>query len=884
MKIFKNYIIILLTLLSFNAFAIETSPYKTPESCNSVVEEGKSFAMNNGSGFNTDATLSDFISCNVEILPNSLSTEILYAIFGDNIIIPLSHIGGFVESIYTKADQTNIPELDEQETKKYLSDRIKTFPVLTATIEAVTFGSFQIIITMFSLFSLFHLFNTMQEGTFLGKNNSTIWTFVKMFGVLALIYPLDSLGLNTIQLIILFIAFCGSLLASLIWSILPLFKYVYLTEFESVDDELIASKNAKTMEMAEFMVSSSICDISARQALLLKGTPVIDFNETMLSDKEMFNCLKDTNQSNIDIKNNKPFEHNKTAICSESIGVEHIVDCGSIKYTEDHNLDLINKINNDIYPRARNIAKKSISSNCKKNYDLNKGDSSLYYTYCSDVDNISFNEDYKNEKILSTIEEVNYSEDDYEKDIKSIQEELNVSLSQNLTKSILEDKEISSVVLSKISFALNKGWLNAGTFLFDVGATTNLKDLQYEAIMLSLSYDIPTQRMPRTDVSNLSSFLYSENLNVSESAKLAAKSKSFIAKGNIRSKNSDYDVVNTFIINDDLNTIGLEEEYNKYKIKVTDYIEKVRDEGTEEKISGLTKMLFPNLVLGKLFNEPDFGAEESCSMDYSNCKRMPVNPIASIIDASRTAAGNSATITIFTGPIQYALSVIDDKADTLEKKGISNSLNASASLIGVRTAGLLIGFLNMFLAFNMLISILGGYILPIVLFIYFIGNALSWIISVVTSVAAATLWLGLHLMPTKETGFAGHAKSGYLMLMDIFLKPVFLVLGVFGAFILSTILLVVFNATFEIVMSTFTFFSAPQSVVELFYNFVLNLIYTIFLLVIFFKSAKAVYKIPNALENWIGLLSYEEANMWREVTNLIQRTFLSGIKKFLIFA
>ena len=881
MKILKKYIVLLIVLCSFNAFAdVGGSSYEHPESCKQVVEAGKQLAIDDTSGFSAQTTLQDFVACNLEVLPTSLSTEIMYSMFGDAILSPLSQVNGFVKSIYTKGDQISVDDIDVIEMSAYLQDKVKTFPVIIAAVEALTFASFQLISFMLAGFSLFYLVNTMSEGTYLGKQVNTFWTFAKMGGVMALIFPLDGVGLNGVQLIILFIAFCGSLLASLIWAILPLFKYAYLNEFTSVDTDLKVEKNSKTLEMSESLITSSLCDITARQALLLKGIAVKDFTEDVLSTNKMFTCLKETT-TQLDFDH--PFEHRKTMNCAQVEGVEHYVDCGKVNYgpTNDEVLKL--KIRTEIYDKAREIAKKTIASNCTVNSDLKKGDESRYYTYCSDIDALEFTTDFKGETILGLISGGEYTDDDYKADLLILKSKLDSALETNLSTAILSNTDLEEELEEKISFALNKGWFNAGTFLFDIGSSTQVKNIEYEAVMNKLDYETPYP----SDV--LKETIENNPANQSSSAAAAYDihlkdlyNRSAI-KGDVKAMSSKDNIATIFTLSNDIKGIKLQEKYDDYKVIKSNLINEMSDDAEEKELGAINSLLFPTLLLGQEFNEPDLGADNTCAEDYSNCKKMPINPIATIIDTSRSSASSTGIMIMVGNFMSLGLKAISNESE--KRASIKEyDLAKSGLMMGVNVASLLIDFALMFLNFNIIISLLAGYILPVVLFVYFVGNALSWILSLIVAVSGATLWLGLHLMPSKDEGFAGHAKKGYLMIMDVLLKPVFLVLGVFGAFLLSTILVVVFNATFEVVMSTFAFFDAPKSMIELFYNFLLNIIYVIFLIIIFFKSAKAVYKIPNALENWIGLMAYEDASMWKEVTGLIEKTFMSGIKKFLIFS
>ena len=883
---FKKYlaciIIVVSAIFSTNTMAYDYS--KTPASCMSVVESGKEIALNPGSSFNATSTLQDFLSCNLEVLPHGLGTQILYSLFGESIFPPLSQINSFVGMIYTGSDKISVPEIDAVGLEAEFNANITTFPVLIATIEAITFSSFQLISFLLLIFSVYYLANTMNEGNFLGSQINTFWTFMKISFVLALILPLSDLGLNTVQLIILFIAFCGNLLASLIWTILPLFKYSYLNDFSSVDEDLKSSKDASTMQLAESMVMASLCDISSRQALLLNGLKVEEFNETILSGRAMYSCLTTLEPSSIPLISNlkmKSFEHNKTEYCSDMEGVNHTVDCGTLNYSTSHSAELRKKVTDDIFPKARAIATKTIAANCTDKVNLKEASEVRYYTYCSDIDNLTFGTDYEGKPVISLLSG-SYDQSSFETDIMEIKTALDSVLATNLSEEIMNGEEVSEQIEEKISFALNKGWFNAGSFLFDIGGAVDIKNKEYEAVMLSLGYIFPTRSSNSINVGGHYSI---ENLsaynNVSGTTSLNSLYEHGIVKGNITPNRSKTALTDIFLVNENLLRLGLGVPISRYKSYVVDYIDNV-DLAVEEKTSIINKLLFPTLIMGKEFNRPEDLSKESCALDYNNCKVIPVNPIANIISTSRSATSYTGIVLSVVKGFQGITNIVSDYAVKKERNKISSKLNRSSGLMFARSISLIIGFFAMFLGINLILALIAGYLLPIVIFVYFVGNVLSWLISLVFAICGSTLWMGLHLMPSKEEGFAGHAKKGYVMVMDVFLKPVFIILGVFGAYVLSNILVVVFNVTFEIVMSTFSFFESPKSVIEIFYNFLLNFVYLVFLMLIFFRSAKAVYKIPNALDNWIGLIAYDDASMWKEVTSLIQTTFTTNLKGFIL--
>ncbi|MDR1037387.1 MAG: DotA/TraY family protein [Deltaproteobacteria bacterium] len=70
-----------------------------------------------------------------------------------------------------------------------------------------------------------------------------------------------------------------------------------------------------------------------------------------------------------------------------------------------------------------------------------------------------------------------------------------------------------------------------------------------------------------------------------------------------------------------------------------------------------------------------------------------------------------------------------------------------------------------------------AYFLPALPFVLWISGALSWLVLVVESLAAAPLWLAAHALPDGE-GLAGaHGRRGYMMFLAVVLRPPLMVFG-----------------------------------------------------------------------------------------------------------
>lgn len=76
------------------------------------------------------------------------------------------------------------------------------------------------------------------------------------------------------------------------------------------------------------------------------------------------------------------------------------------------------------------------------------------------------------------------------------------------------------------------------------------------------------------------------------------------------------------------------------------------------------------------------------------------------------------------------------------------------------------------------------YVLPAIPIIFWVRALTSWILLVCETLLGAPFWAAAHVLPEGQ-GFAGqHARQGYLMLLDVFLRPVLLVVGAIMAMLL----------------------------------------------------------------------------------------------------
>lgn len=150
----------------------------------------------------------------------------------------------------------------------------------------------------------------------------------------------------------------------------------------------------------------------------------------------------------------------------------------------------------------------------------------------------------------------------------------------------------------------------------------------------------------------------------------------------------------------------------------------------------------------------------------------------------------------------------------------------------------------------MIAGITFAYIVPITPVIFWFKALLSWLYMVVEAMVAAPFWVCAHALP-EGTGFAGqHARRGYLMLLDIIIRPCLLVLGaVFAVAIIQAsgyMAYILFNEWFVNIAGTFIEIGIMADITFsiLLMSIMYYISYTVF--------TKGVIYLPERVLQWCG--------------------------------
>ncbi len=126
-----------------------------------------------------------------------------------------------------------------------------------------------------------------------------------------------------------------------------------------------------------------------------------------------------------------------------------------------------------------------------------------------------------------------------------------------------------------------------------------------------------------------------------------------------------------------------------------------------------------------------------------------------------------------------------------------------ASAVGVlsQVSGLLLAFVATIGVALIVSGVMLGFLLPLVPFLKFFFNVITWLLIVFEAVVSAPLFALAHLTPHGE-GLPGEmAKRGYFYILSILLKPAMMIFGLIAGLLLFYVAIFFLNAVFNIAVA-----------------------------------------------------------------------------------
>ena len=192
--------------------------------------------------------------------------------------------------------------------------------------------------------------------------------------------------------------------------------------------------------------------------------------------------------------------------------------------------------------------------------------------------------------------------------------------------------------------------------------------------------------------------------------------------------------------------------------------------------------------------------------------------------------------------------------------GAGASIAFSTTLLGEISAS----FLLTFAIIGMSLGFVLYYLIPLMPFIFFFFAVGNWIKSIFEAMVGVPLWAIAHLRIDGD-GIPGNAAmTGYLLILEIFLRPILIVFGLIASALIFSAMVKVLNEMWTLVVTNLTGFDQVQAEaagypitdMRFWRTPVDEFFYTVIYVIIVYMMANASFKlvdlIPNYILRWLG--------------------------------
>ena len=199
-----------------------------------------------------------------------------------------------------------------------------------------------------------------------------------------------------------------------------------------------------------------------------------------------------------------------------------------------------------------------------------------------------------------------------------------------------------------------------------------------------------------------------------------------------------------------------------------------------------------------------------------------------------------------------------------------NPLSTAATFLIYTTWGLLMMFVGLLFAYGGTLAVY----LPMIPYIVFTFGAIGWFIATIEAmVAAPFVALGI-MSPAGEHEIWGRSSPAIMILMNIFLRPSLMIMGMMAAMLMAPVAVTMINAGFKAVMSSIL---PNPGIAELIF-FISS--YTMLVITVLNKCFALIHVIPTRVLTFIGgqAISYGEEEGLQAVKGGVDST-ISGVSQ-----
>lgn len=160
-----------------------------------------------------------------------------------------------------------------------------------------------------------------------------------------------------------------------------------------------------------------------------------------------------------------------------------------------------------------------------------------------------------------------------------------------------------------------------------------------------------------------------------------------------------------------------------------------------------------------------------------------------------------------------------------------------------------------------------AFVLPLLPFIRFLFGILTWIVSVLETVIAIPVVALAHIRMDGE-GLAGSARSAYLLLLQVFLRPVLMIFGLMVALLVFNLMIVALNEFYSQAVRS----AEGGGTISALAAVVYTVIYVSLAYGLANASFKAIDMVPNQCLQWIGGATQQSIDGTQYVSNAVGQT------------
>ncbi|MBK1669207.1 hypothetical protein CKO28_14310 [Rhodovibrio sodomensis] len=150
------------------------------------------------------------------------------------------------------------------------------------------------------------------------------------------------------------------------------------------------------------------------------------------------------------------------------------------------------------------------------------------------------------------------------------------------------------------------------------------------------------------------------------------------------------------------------------------------------------------------------------------------------------------------------------------------------------------------------VGILFSFVVPMLFYIYFSFAVFGWLLFVVEAIVASPVWMFRHVRLDGEELINNPQSAGYIRLMNLLMRPTFIVLGLWGSYLLLALMTYYLIETFQLAW-TMSDDGMPGGAILGVVGFLVSLLMMVYLQYqLLMRSLKFITELPDRAASWWG--------------------------------